>query len=67
MTNYKTKKRLKQYWDKKESNYCFRKVRKGLRGLKFDILKRKGKPIKETIRIEIWVEEDGKLEDWTEY
>jgi hypothetical protein len=36
-----------------------------LKTLKFDIVKDKGKPIAEDIYIEIWVEDNGKVENWT--
>jgi hypothetical protein len=36
-----------------------------LKSLRFAILKDKGKPIAEEIYIEIWVEDNGKLENRT--
>ncbi|WP_187263175.1 hypothetical protein [Pontibacter beigongshangensis] len=65
MADYQTREDVKDYWDMNEYNYCIRTIRKGLKGLKFDILKINGKPIEETILVEIWLEDDGKLENWT--
>lgn len=64
MPEYKTKKEIKEFWERNEYNYCIKAVLKGLQGLKFDILKMNGKPIEENIYLEIWVEDDGKLENW---
>jgi hypothetical protein len=36
-----------------------------LKTLKFDIIKDKGKPMSEDIYIEIWIEDNGKIENWT--
>ena len=66
MPEYKTKKEIKEFWDRNEYNYCLKTVLKGLRGLKFDILKKNGKPIEESVYLEIWIEDNGKLENWTE-
>lgn len=65
MADYQTREEVKENWDRNEYNYCIRTIRKGLQGLKFDILKMNGKPIAETILVEIWMEDDGKLENWT--
>ena len=67
MSAYQTKEEIKEFWDKHEYNYCLKAVSKGLRHLKFDILKINGKPVKENVYLEIWIEDDGKLEDWNEY
>lgn len=67
MSEYQTKEEIKEFWDRNEYNYCLKAVRKGLRDLKFDILKMNGKPVEERYYVEIWIEEDGKLEEWTEY
>lgn len=66
MPEYQTKEEIKQFWDKGEYDYCIKEVLKGLRDLKFDILKMNGKPIEEVVYLEIWVEDDGKLENWTD-
>ena len=65
MADYQSEEAIKESWDKNEYNYCIRTIKRGLQGLKFDILKRNGKPIEESIQIEIWMEDDGKLENWT--
>lgn len=66
MVEYQTKKDIKEFWDKNEYNYCVNAVFKKLRGLKLDVMKRNNKPIEEKIYLEIWVEDNGKLEDWTD-
>ena len=65
MPDYQSKNKIKKFWDRKEYNYCLKSVFKGLRNLKFDILKMHGKPIDEKVLLEIWVLDDGKLENWT--
>jgi hypothetical protein len=66
MPEYQTKKEIKEFWERNEYNYCLKTVLKSLSDLKFDILKMKGKPIEESVYLEIWVEDNGKLENWTE-
>lgn len=56
---------LEKYFEKDEYDFCISKVYNALKSLKFDIIKDKGKPIAEEIYIEIWVEDNGKLENWT--
>lgn len=56
---------LEKYFEKDEYYFCINKVYNALKSLKFDIIKDKGKPIAEDIYIEIWVEDNGKLENWT--
>lgn len=56
---------VSKYYDKDEYNFCINKIFNALRTLKFDIIKDKGKPIAEDIYIRIWVEDNGKIENWT--
>jgi len=56
---------IEKYYEKDEYNFCINKVYNALKSLKFDIIKDKGNPIAEDIYIEIWVEDNGKLENWT--
>jgi hypothetical protein len=65
MPDYRTKEEIKEFWDGNEYNYCIKTVHKRLHKLKFDILKKNGKPIEENIYLEIWVDDNGKLENWT--
>ncbi|CAD5249673.1 MULTISPECIES: hypothetical protein [unclassified Imperialibacter] len=65
MAEYQTKKEIKEFWDMPEYNYCIRTIKSRLEHLKFDILKRAGKPIEEQVYLEIWVEDNGTLENWT--
>lgn len=66
MPEYQTKEEINKFWDEGEYDYCIKAVLKGLFDLKFDILKMNGKPIEEIVYLEIWVEDDGKLENWTD-
>jgi hypothetical protein len=67
MTDYQTEEKIEQYWDtKREYNFCVKSVKKALSELQFDILKRKGKPTEEKVFIEIWFNEDGTMENWTD-
>lgn len=66
MPEYQTKKEIKEFWERNEYNYCLKTVLKGLKDLKFDILKKKGKPIEESVYLEIWIEDNAKLDNWTE-
>lgn len=57
--------KIEKYYEKDEYNFCIEKMLDSLKSLKFDIIKDKGKPISEDIYIEIWIEENGKLKNWT--
>ena len=65
MATYQTKEEIKEAWDGNEYNYCIRTISKALKDLKFDIIKREGEPIEEQVYLEIWLEDDGTLENWT--
>jgi hypothetical protein len=56
---------IEKYYEKDEYIFCIKKLYDALKSLKFDIIKDKGQPIAEDIYIEIWVEDNGKIEDWT--
>ncbi len=56
---------IDKYYDREEYNFCIDKMFNALKTLKFDIIKDKGKPIAEDIYIQIWVEDNGKIENWT--
>lgn len=60
-----TDEEIEKYYEKDEYNYCIDKIFNVLKPLKFDILKDKGIPISEDIYIEIWIEDNGKIENWT--
>lgn len=66
MADYQQKEDIEDFWDKKEYNYCIRTVSKGLKKLKFDIIKQNGKKVSEDVFIEIWFEDTGQIENWTE-
>lgn len=51
--------------ERKEYDYCTSTILKALKRLRFDIIKNKGKPISEDVYLEIWVEDNGKIENWT--
>jgi len=38
---------------------------KCLKKLQFDVIKKHGEPIEENVFIEIWLNDDGTLENWT--
>ncbi len=54
-----------QQYEVKELDFCIKNIYESLKPLKFDIIKDKGKPIAEDIYLEIWVEDNGKIENWT--
>lgn len=56
---------IQKFYDKDEINFCISNMLNGLKHLKFDIIKDKGKPISEDIYIEIWIEDNGKIKNWT--
>jgi hypothetical protein len=60
-----TAEEIQKYYGKEEYDFCLNKMYNSLKTLKFDIIKDKGVPIAEDIYIEIWVEDNGKLENWT--
>lgn len=60
-----TKQEIKDFYEKNEAKHCMNSIKKALKNLKFDIVKRKGEPIEEIIYIELWFEEDGTIENWT--
>ena len=51
--------------ERKEYSYCINTILKALKSLKFDVIKDKGKPISEDVYLEIWVEDNGKVENRT--
>lgn len=62
-----TKEEINEYYEKGECQHCIRSMKKALKGLKFDIIKRRGKPIEEYVYIEIWFNDDGSIENWNYY
>jgi len=61
------KEEINKYYEKGECQHCIRSMKKALKGLKFDIIKRRGKPIEEYVYIEIWFNNDGSIENWNYY
>jgi len=51
--------------DKAEGALCKSKIFAALSKLRFDVIKDKGKPMAENVYMEIWIEENGKIENWT--
>ena len=51
--------------DDDEYRFCLTNMRKAIATLKFDIIKQRGKPVSEDIYMEIWMEDNGKIKDWT--
>ena len=66
MAEYETDEKIEEAWEMDEYNYCIKNMLNALKKLRFDIIKDKGKPISEVIYIEIWFEENGKIENWTD-
>jgi len=66
MPGFKTKAEINEYWEKGEYNYCITTIYNALKNLKFDIVKMQGQPIEEDVYIEIWLGDNGKLENWTD-
>lgn len=68
MSDYNTKELIKGYLGtKKEFKHCIKSVKKAISDdLKFDILKQKGEPIEDYIYLEIWFNEDGTIENWSD-
>jgi len=62
-----SKDEIKNFYERGEYQHCIRSMKKALKGLKFDIIKRRGKPIEEYVYIEIWFEDDGSIENWSDY
>ncbi|MGB5988420.1 MAG: hypothetical protein WBG43_01570 [Marinifilaceae bacterium] len=57
---------IKKYYEQDEYNYCINKMFNALKDLKFDIIKDKGIPVSEEIYIEIWIEDNGIIKNWTD-
>ena len=51
--------------ERKEYDYCTNTMLGALKSLRFDIIKNKGKPISEDVFLEIWVEDNGRVKNWT--
>ncbi len=60
-----TKEEIKGFYGKNEYKHCINSLRKSLKDIKFDIIKRRGFPIEELVYIELWFEEEGTIENWT--
>jgi len=53
MLGYETDKKIDEYWEREEYNYCINTIFNTLKKLRFDIIKDKGKPISEDIYIDL--------------
>lgn len=60
-----TEQEIKDFYERNEAKHCINSLKEALKGLKFDIIRRQGKPIEETVYIEIWFKVDGTIENWT--
>ena len=56
---------IEKFYDRDEFDFCINNMVNALKNLKFDIIKDKGKPISEDIYIEIWIEDNGRIKNWT--
>jgi hypothetical protein len=61
-----SKEDIDKFYEKDEYRHCIRSMQKALKCLKFDVIKRRGKPIEEYVYIEIWFEDDGSIENWSD-
>lgn len=61
-----SEKEVEKYYEMTEYKFCIDKLSKALKTLKFDIIKDKGQPVSEEIYVEIWIDDKGKLENWTQ-
>lgn len=61
-----TKQEVNDYYEPGEYRFCIKKLKKAFRRLRFDIIKDMGEAITEDVFLEIWVEDDGTLENWTD-
>ncbi len=59
------KEELEGLRERYEYYYCHRALLKRLKNLRFDIVKVSGKPVEEKVRLELWFNEDGTIENWT--
>lgn len=66
MPEYSSKSMIEKYWEPEEYKCCIDTLKHALKGIRFNILKDKGKSISETINIEIWLDANGNLENWIE-
>ena len=64
MVNYQTKQQIEDFWDKKEFKYCMKTIKSSVRNLQFDLVKGSGRNIEEVVWLEIWVNDDGTVENW---
>jgi len=61
-----TDEEIEKYYEEGEYNFCLEKIINTLTPLQFDIIKDKGMPISEDIYIEIWIEDNGNIKNWTD-
>lgn len=54
-----------EFFVRKDYDYCISNLLWSLRKMRFDIIRDKGKPKSEVIKIEIFINSDGEIEDWT--
>lgn len=60
-----TDEEIEKYYEEDEYKFCINKMTDALKSLKFDLIKDKGNPITEDVYVEIWMEDNGKIENWT--
>lgn len=65
LTHYQHKDTIAEYFNLRGYKFCIKSIKKALKNLQFDIIKNKGTPIEEKFIIEIWFNEDGTIENWT--
>lgn len=66
MADYLTKQVIREGWERNEYLFCINSIRRSIKSLRFDLIKKGGVKVPEKIYIEIWYEETtGQLENWT--
>ena len=60
-----TPEEIAEFFDGKDYEYCISNLLRSLRKMRFDIIRDKGKPKTEVIKIDILFNSDGEIEDWT--
>ncbi len=51
--------------DSERNRFCTNTIFNALKSLEFEIIMDKGKPLSDDIYLEIWIDDDGKIENWT--
>lgn len=64
VVTYKSEEETLEFMGKEVYDYCIKEIGNAVKNLQFDIVKDLGKPIEEKVFLEIWVNDDGSIENW---